>query len=90
MRVASVAGGYIGFQFDPTGSQKLYGWAEVVFTATGASGTFEVVQWAYDDTGANLQAVQTAVPEPALTPAALGLLALGAADVRRWRGSNRD
>ncbi|WOO43689.1 PEP-CTERM sorting domain-containing protein [Rubellicoccus peritrichatus] len=74
--------GYMGFQFNPSGSLVLYGWAEVILTEGGDSGTFEVVQWAYDDSGAN---IQTPVPEPATAALGLGALALGAAGLRRWR-----
>ncbi|WOO39810.1 hypothetical protein [Rubellicoccus peritrichatus] len=75
--------GYIGFQFNPSGSLVLYGWAEVILTEGGATGTFEIVQWAYDNTGANIQT--GAIPEPATIATGLGALALGAAGLRRWR-----
>ncbi|WOO39812.1 hypothetical protein [Rubellicoccus peritrichatus] len=74
--------GYIGFQFRPAGT-TLYGWAEVVLTEGGDTGTFEIVQWAYEDTGANIQT--GAIPEPATVATGLGALALGAAGLRRWR-----
>lgn len=77
--------GYMGFRFNPSGSLVLYGWAEVILTDGGDSGTFEVVRWAYDNTGAN---IQTPVPEPATTAMGLGALALGAAGLRRWRKAN--
>ncbi|WOO39811.1 hypothetical protein [Rubellicoccus peritrichatus] len=78
--------GYIGFQFRPAGT-TLYGWAEVILTEGGDTGTFEIVQWAYEDTGANIQT--GAVPEPAAVATGLGVLALGAAGLRRWRKAKR-
>ncbi|WOO42080.1 hypothetical protein [Rubellicoccus peritrichatus] len=89
---ASVSGfnsgesGYLGFQFNPSGSLVLYGWAEVILTDGGNSGTVEIVQWAYEDTGAN---IQTPIPEPATVATGLGALALGAAGLRRWRKSRQ-
>lgn len=75
--------GYIGFRFNPTGSLELYGWAEVVLTSGGSSGTFEVVEWAYDDSGASV--TTGVIPEPANAAIGLGALALGAAGLRRMR-----
>jgi hypothetical protein len=73
--------GYVGFQFDPdgiAGAQTFYGWAQMK-VGGGASGNGNVISWAYDDTGAPIQA--GAVPEPG----SLALLALGAAGVASWR-----
>lgn len=74
---------YIGFKFDPSGSQELYGWAEVILTEDSFAGSFEVVRWAYDNSGADIQV--GAIPEPASAAMGLGLLALGAAGLRRMR-----
>ena len=83
--ITSGASTYIGFQFKPSGTM-LYGWANVTLTDGGSFGTFVINEWAYDDTGASIQTGQTsAVPEPATYAAGLGLLALGAAGLRRWR-----
>lgn len=78
--------GYIGFQFRPA-STTFYGWAEVILTEGGDTGTFEIVQWAYDNTGANIQT--GAIPEPAVVATGLGALVLGAAGLRRWRSRRR-
>lgn len=81
--------GYIGFRFTPNDT-ILHGWAEIVLTEdSGGTGSFQVVQWAFEDSGADILvgATSSAVPEPATTAAGLGLLALGAAGVRRWRQS---
>ena len=74
--------GYIGFKFTPDAT-KLYGWAEVILTNGSPAGSFEIVRWAYEGTGANIKTGQ--VPEPAGAATGLGLLALGAAGVRRMR-----
>jgi MYXO-CTERM domain-containing protein len=81
----SGASGYIGFQFKPEDT-TLYGWAEVILTDS-PSLSFRVVQWAYEDLGANIKTGDTgaAIPEPAGAATGLGLLALGAAGVRRMR-----
>ncbi|MEM0967173.1 MAG: hypothetical protein AAGJ81_13595 [Verrucomicrobiota bacterium] len=79
--------GYIGFQFDSNGT-TVYGWAEVVLTNTtvfNGNGNFEVIEWAYQDDGSAIR-VGT-IPEPANATVGLGLLALGAAGLRRWRRS---
>ena len=76
--------GYLGFQFTP-GTTKLYGWAEVILTEGSPAGSFQIVQWAYEDSGANIQTPGGAIPEPAGAATGLGLLALGAAGVRRMR-----
>ena len=86
--VANITSGvstYIGFRFNPSGTE-LFGWANVTLTNGNGFGTFVINEWAYDDTGASIQTGQTsAVPEPATYAAGLGLLALGAAGLRRWR-----
>jgi len=90
--VASISSGvstYIGFQFNPSGT-VLFGWANVTLTNGDGFGTFVINEWAYDDTGASIQTGATsAVPEPATYAAGLGLLALGAAGLRRWRQRKR-
>ncbi len=82
--------GHIGFQFNPSGSLVLYGWAEVILTpGAGDSGTFEIVQWAYESSGGGITVRAGAVPEPASAASGLGLLALGAAGLRRSRWLKR-
>lgn len=85
----SGATGYIGFQFNPSGSLNLYGWAEVILTEGGSTGTFEIKQWAYESSGAGITVGAGAVPEPAAAATGLGLLALGAAGLRRSRWLKR-
>ena len=74
---------YIGFRFDgdraTSGRQNLFGWARVT---SGTSTLFTIHEWAYEDVLEEAIAVGI-VPEP--TSASLGLLALGAAGLRRWR-----
>jgi hypothetical protein len=73
------ANGYIGVKFNSSG---YYGWIQYQGTFNAATETYSVkiVDWAYDDTGASIQA--GAVPEPT----GLGLLALGAlTGASRWR-----
>ncbi|MEM7791564.1 MAG: hypothetical protein AAF546_09205 [Verrucomicrobiota bacterium] len=80
--------GFIGFSFNPTGSTTLFGWARIALSSTADPfGQIEVFEWAYEDSGAAIQA--GAIPEPDAAPLGLGLLALGAAGLRRWRGSRR-
>ncbi|ADE54241.1 PEP-CTERM sorting domain-containing protein [Coraliomargarita akajimensis] len=81
---------YIGFSFDPDGAgagPTLYGWAELVLSSGGSFGSVTVNRWAYEDSGAAI--VTGVVPEPESASLGLGLLALGAAGVRRWRGAKR-
>ena len=81
---------YIGFRFNPSGTEVLYGWANVTLTDGGSYGTFVINEWAYDDSGDPIQAGQTsAVPEPATYALGLGALALGAAGLRRMRQRKR-
>lgn len=69
--------GYVGFQFETAGGDARYGWAEFEVT----SKDFIMHRWAYEDSGASINAGQ--VP----APGAIGLFALaaGAAGVRRKR-----
>jgi hypothetical protein len=72
--------GYIGVKFYDSGAALHYGWIQ--FNGGLASGT--IVDWAYESKPDT--AIQAgAVPEPAQAGVALGLLALGAAGVRRMR-----
>lgn len=77
----SLESGYIGFKFE-SASDTLYGWAEVILDA----GSFQLVQWAYEDSGGDILVGDVgAIPEPAGAATGLGLLALGAAGLRRMR-----
>ena len=75
----------IGFRFDSdrntAGDQNFYGWASV--TATNLGQTWTIHEWAYENVIDESIAVGAVIPEP--TSASLGLLALGAAGLRRWR-----
>ena len=76
---------YIGFRFDgdrtASGRQNLYGWARVTLDYRNS---FTIHEWAYEDVlGEAIAVGQTIIPEP--TSASLGLLALGAVGLRRWR-----
>jgi hypothetical protein len=66
--------GYIGFQFKNTSNTICYGWAEIILTEGGSSGTIEVVSWAYEDSGAAILVGSTSsVPEPASARQGLAL-----------------
>jgi hypothetical protein len=76
------ATGYLGFRFDPesvAGVQTWYGWLRMTAgnNTTGVNGN--VLDWAYDNTGAGIMVGQ--VPEPS----ALSLLAMGAAGMLALR-----
>jgi MYXO-CTERM domain-containing protein len=74
--------GYIGVRFYDLGVALHYGWIQ--FVGGRASGT--IVDWAYERTpNTPILAGAMPVPEPAQAGMALGLLALGAAGVRRMR-----
>ena len=77
---------YIGFRFDgdraTSGRQNLYGWARATFNSHN---DWNIHEWAYEDVIGEAIAVGATgvIPEP--TSASLGLLALGAVGLRRWR-----
>jgi hypothetical protein len=81
---------FLLFQFNPTGTQVDYGWVHL----NGLLGCgchpldTEVVDFAYDDSGA---LIATGVaPEPAtMLPTGLAALALGATGIRRWRKTRK-
>lgn len=75
--------GFIGFSFETAAGSTRFGWAEVEEVK---SKSFKVVRWAYEDSGAGIEAGQTlGVPAPGV--AGLFALAAGAAGVRRKRSS---
>jgi MYXO-CTERM domain-containing protein len=79
---SSVAASFVGFSFK-IGGNTHYGWAQLTPTF-GAAGSIQINQWAYNSIAG--QAIQVgAVPEPATAATGLGLLALGAAGLRRQR-----
>ncbi|MBX3748111.1 MAG: hypothetical protein KF833_22615 [Verrucomicrobiae bacterium] len=75
---------YVGFRFDLSG-QTHYGWARISMTGGGPdTASVTLHDWAYSSLpNAALQVA--AVPEPAATATALGLLSLGAAGVAAYR-----
>jgi hypothetical protein len=72
--------GYFGFQFNPTGSQVLYGWGKL--TAEFGSNSMNLVDWAYETSGSSILAGVT-VPEP--TSAILCLLGVAGLAKRQRR-----
>lgn len=75
---------YLGFRFLISGTVH-YGWASVTI-APGTAETMTVNEWAYNSViNATIQAGATPIPEPATTTTGLGLLALGAAGVARYK-----
>ncbi|MCO6046133.1 PEP-CTERM sorting domain-containing protein [Aeoliella sp. ICT_H6.2] len=64
--------GFIGFKFNPTGSQDLYGWGKLTLSPDNTILT--LVDWAYENTGAPISAGQ--VPEPSTGLLIGGSLAL--------------
>ncbi len=77
--------GYIGFDFK-NGETTDYGWIKLSFTTTenGAAGSFNIESYAYDDSGAAIQAgAGTPTPEPGTS--SLALLAIGAAGITALR-----
>lgn len=81
---------YVGFRFVNDGD-TFYGWAAMTFNFGGTS--IVVDEWAYNSTvGEAIQVGDTgsAVPEPAAAATGLGLLALGAAGLRRKRYLKRN
>ncbi len=84
--------GYFGFQFD-YGGTLAYGWAEVIFSLNQTDPSMQITRWAFESSGSSILAGDmgtTAIPEPRTVAAGLGLLALGAAGIRRWRQSKVD
>ena len=76
--------GYFGFRFNPSGSLPLYGWAQLIRSATGTD-TVTFTKFAYEDSGAAILTGATAVPEPEDYAVAVGAGLLALAGVRRWR-----
>jgi len=70
---------YFGFQFNPSGSQVLYGWGHL--TISGDATVMTLVDWAYDNTGASIMTAAMPVPEPAAGTLILG----GLAALAFWR-----
>ncbi len=81
--------GFAGFEFETSGHNTDYGWIRLEYTlgSNGLADGVTVEDWAYDNTGASIQAGQistgSSTPEP--STAAMGLLAAGAAGVAALR-----
>ena len=81
---------YLGFRLDhdkDSATEPFYGWVSMT---PNNSGLWTIHEWAYEDVlgeaiavGQRLTITMPPIPEP--TSASLGLLALGAAGLRRWR-----
>lgn len=84
------------------GPDTLYGWLHLSFSITDGFGpdpTFgpdlTVLDWAYDDSGAQLAAGQTTTPETTTPEPAsavssgLAALAMGAVGLRKWRRARK-
>jgi len=88
---AVLGSNYVGFRF-LSGTDMLYGWAELILATTGG-GTVTVNRWAYNDTpNGSIKVGQTEDasdpdpdPTPIPAPSTLALLAAGAFGLRRWR-----
>jgi hypothetical protein len=84
-----------------TGPDTLYGWLHLSFSITDGFGpdpTFgpdlTILDWAYDDSGAQLPAGQTQTPTQTPEPASavstgLAALAMGATGLRKWRKTRK-
>ena len=85
-----------------SGPDTLYGWLHLSFSITNGFGPdpalgpdLTILGWAYDDSGAQLAAGQTATPdtttpEPAnAVSTGLAALAMGAAGLRKWRAARK-
>jgi hypothetical protein len=90
--ISSFSDMYALFNFD-SGPNTLYGWIHLSFSVSPQFGddpsfgpSLTILDFAYDDTGAQLAAGVTSTPEPS-TAVSTGLaaLALGAAGLRPWR-----
>lgn len=54
---------YVGFEFNPTGNQPLFGWMELQATSVSPNTpTFTLTRYAYDDSGAPIAAGE--IPQP--------------------------
>ncbi len=85
----------------PGASGPLYGWVELSYTVTDAVGgnlslgpDLTILEYAIDDSGAQIAAGDTgggaATPEPsAIYLSGLGALVLGAEGLRRWRATRK-
>ncbi|WOO40301.1 hypothetical protein [Rubellicoccus peritrichatus] len=77
--------GTIGFRFKRGSDDYQHGWATLV-VSNFETGYAVITEWAYEDSGAPIVAGSiTPIPEPTIVATSLGVLALGAAGLHRWR-----
>jgi hypothetical protein len=68
----------------------LYGWAQLRVTGGFDDMGVTVIDWAYDNSGAQIPAGDTGTPEPStLALTGLAALALGAKGLRSWRAARK-
>ena len=81
---------YALFSFNNSGITN-YGWVELSLAIDSTHGPNVTLEgWAYENTGALINAGDTGVPEPSsFALLGLGALALGATGVRRWRKARK-
>jgi hypothetical protein len=82
--VLSSSNNIVGFRFqnEAAGNAIEYGWMRISLSTTLVGQPRAIVEYAYEDSGAGINA--GAVPEPS-TFALLGVMAAGALGVREWR-----
>jgi hypothetical protein len=82
---------YLLFRF--TGGSlpyAMYGWAELLVSFPNHGLDVDLVDWAYDTSGAQIPAGDTGTPEPStLVTTGLAALALGARGLRSWRAARK-
>ncbi len=76
--------GYIGFKFND-GSGDQYGWVRIQTRQEDFHYPFILLDYAYGDVGDHIRAGQNSSNEMVPDQGSLGLLALGAAGLLRWR-----
>jgi MYXO-CTERM domain-containing protein len=82
--------GFVGFRFN-NGSGNQYGWARVHMDGPSSNFSFTVIDYAWADPGEPIKAGQTSSSTTAAEPeeGSMGLLALGAAGLARWRNRRK-
>jgi hypothetical protein len=76
-----------GFRFRCDDGQLLYGWMRISLSSTYSGQPRAILEYAYENAGAPIQAC--VVPEPS-TFALLSVMGLGAVGVRTWRKRKND
>jgi hypothetical protein len=80
---------YFAFEFvNGNTNQTDYGWMYGSLTGTYANKTYDLISYAYDNTGAQIAMGATPVPEPgSLALCAMAALVAGAAGMRRFKAA---